>query len=401
MKNFKGLLSLLMVVLSACQTAKTSVTILADGQTYVLATTGHTPREILTEAKLTLGPDDCVLYLGLPVSLESTLPGAGSFSITLRRAITLTLVSQGGQKTIQTCARTVGEALVANGYTLFAADRLDPPAETPIDESLTVTYLPSHSLTVTVDGQKFQGRSAASSVGQALAEAGLSLIGLDYSSPSENAPLPSDGKIQVTRVVESVALTQKSIPFTTRTEPSADLELDQQALVQGGEPGLAVSRLRSRSENGLQISQKIDSESLVRPPQDRIMGYGTRVVIRSTSVDGEAIEYYRVLNLMATSYSPCRSATPDGRCSYGTSSGLPVQRGTVAMVYSWYLAFGFDRLYIPGYGYATVGDVGGGISGSHYWVDLAWSDADYQPMTGWTTVYFLTPVPKNLVYILP
>ena len=72
------------------------------------------------------------------------------------------------------------------------------------------------------------------------------------------------------------------------------------------------------------------------------------------------------------------------------------------MVYSWYLAFGGDQLYIPGYGYATVGDVGGGLPPSnHYWVDLAWTDADYQPMAGWTTVYFLTPVPTNLVYILP
>ena len=131
------------------------------------------------------------------------------------------------------------------------------------------------------------------------------------------------------------------------------------------------------------------------------MGYGTKIVIQSTTVDGENIQYYRVLTLYATSYSPCRSATPDGRCSYGTASGLPVQRGTVAMVYSWYLAFGFDQLYIPGYGYATVGDVGGGLGGSHYWIDLGWTDADYQPMTGWVTVYFLAPVPKNIVYVLP
>jgi 3D (Asp-Asp-Asp) domain-containing protein len=118
-------------------------------------------------------------------------------------------------------------------------------------------------------------------------------------------------------------------------------------------------------------------------------------------VDGVAIQYYRVLTMTATSYSPCRSATPDGRCSYGTSSGLPVQRGTVAMVYSWYLAFGYDRLYIPGYGFATVGDVGGGPPGNHYWVDLAFTDADYQPVNGTVTVYFLAPVPANLVTILP
>ena len=116
-------------------------------------------------------------------------------------------------------------------------------------------------------------------------------------------------------------------------------------------------------------------------------------------VDGVTIQYYRVLNLLATSYSPCRSGT--SKCSYGTASGLPVQRGTVAMVYSWYLAFGFDRLYIPGYGFATVGDVGGGPSGSHYWVDLGFTDADYQPIYSTVTVYFLTPVPVNLVTMLP
>jgi 3D (Asp-Asp-Asp) domain-containing protein len=129
------------------------------------------------------------------------------------------------------------------------------------------------------------------------------------------------------------------------------------------------------------------------------MGYGTKVVIRTTVVDGVTIHYYRALSLLATSYSPCRSGT--SKCSYGTSSGLPVQRGTVAMVYSWYLAFGFDRLYIPGYGFATVGDVGSGPAGSHYWVDLGFTDAQYQPVYGMVTVYFLTPVPANLVTVLP
>jgi resuscitation-promoting factor RpfB len=160
--------------------------------------------------------------------------------------------------------------------------------------------------------------------------------------------------------------------------------------------------VRTRSEDGVQVSQQSESESIVRPPQDSIMGIGTKIVIRTATVDGVTFEYYRAVHMYTTSYSPCRSATPDGRCSYGTSSGMPVQKGTVAMVYSWYLAFGGDKLYIPGYGYATVGDVGGSLPpGYHYWVDLGWTDAEYQPMEGWTTVYFLAPVPQNLVYVLP
>ena len=391
-----------LLLLSACQTTKTPVTILDGGQSRTLNTTERLPAKLLTEAGVTLGANDRVLYLGSPASLDVALPSASSYTLTVRRAVALTLVTPDGTQTLQSSAPTIGQALTEAGFTLYAADRFDPPVETHLDAPLTVTYQPSHEFVVTIDRTQVRVRSAAATVGQALAEAGIPLVGLDYTVPSENEPLPADGQIRMVRVVESVALTQKSIPFGTRTELSSDLELDQQALLQGGEPGLAITRQRTRNEDGVQVSQKAESESIVRPPQDRIMGYGTKIVIRTAVVDGITIEYYRALKLMTTSYSPCRSATSDGRCSYGTSSGLPVQRGTIAMVYYWYLAFGFDPLYIPGYGHATVGDVGGGAPpGNHYWVDLGWTDAEYQPMTGWETVYFLTPVPKNLVYVLP
>ena len=401
MKIIRWLLLAFLLFLVSCQTNKISVTVIADGSTYPVSSTGRTPLQILAAAGLTLGPQDCLFYLGSPAPLDSPLTEAPAYTLTIRRSVSLTLIMPDNQITFPTCVQTVGQALVDHGYTLYAADRLDPPAGTSIQGPLTVNYIPSQPLSVSVDDSQVSGRSAAPSVGQALADFGIPLLGLDSSKPSENAPLPADGKIRVTRITETVALTQSSIPFSSRIEPSADLEIDQQALVQGGEPGLAVSRLRSRIENGVQVSQNSESGIVVRPPQDRILGYGTKVVIHTATLDGETFQYYRVLTLLATSYSPCRSGTPDGKCSYGTSSGLPVQRGTVAMVYSWYLAFGFDRLYIPGYGYATVGDVGGGPPGNHYWIDLAFTDADYEPVYGSVTVYFLAPVPKNLVYILP
>ncbi len=393
---------LALLLLSVCQPHAISVTILNGEQIISLSTTKTVPAELLAEANITLGANDRVLYLGSSTPLDTALPDASSYTLTVRRAVALTVTAPNGKQTIQTSALTVGQALAEAGFTLHAADRLDPPAETPITGPLAVTYQPGGEIVVTVDGTKVRVRSAAATVGQALAEAGVPLVGLDYAVPSETALLPEDGQIRVVRVVETVALTQKTIPFNTRTELSADLEIDQQALLQGGEPGLAMTRLRTRSEDGVQVSQQSESEVVVRPPQDRIMGFGTKIVIRTTTVDGVTFEYYRALHMYTTSYSPCRSATPDNSCSYGTSSGLPVQKGTVAMVYYWYLIFGYDKLYIPSYGYATVGDVGGSFPpGYHYWVDLGWTDADFHPMEGWTTVYFLTPVPSNVVYILP
>jgi uncharacterized protein YabE (DUF348 family) len=387
--------------LASCQTNKTSVIIQADGRTYTLTNSDRVPEKLISMVGVTIGLNDRVLYLGSSLLLDSPLPNGKSYTLTVRRAVTLTITVPDGIKTIQTSAFNVGQALSEAGYSLFTADQLNPTAETPINGPMTVSYQPSREISITIDGRLVRSRSAANSVGQALTGAGIPLTGLDYSLPEESAPLPEDGQIRVVRVVESVSLTQKPLPFNTRTELSTDLEIDQQALIQGGEPGLAITRIRTRSADGVQIMQKSESESIVLPAQDRIMGIGTKIVIRSTSVDGVTIEYWRVLHLFATSYSPCGSGTSDGRCLYGTSSGLPVQKGVVAMAYYWYLLFGFDHVYIPGYGQAIVGDVGSGYQGSHYWIDLGYSDSDYVPWDKWVTVYFLTPVPANPGYLLP
>ena len=401
MRRNGWLILTVLLFLVSCQADKTPVIIQADGLTYTLANSERVPAKLLSMVGVAIGHQDRVLYLGSAVQLDSPLPKGKNYTLTVRRAVTLTITAPDGIKTIETSAFNVGQALSDAGYPLFTADQLNPPAETPITGPLSVSYQPSREISITVDGSLVRSRSAANSVGQALAGAGIPLTGLDYCLPDASMPLPEDGQVHVVRVVESVSLTQQSLPFNTRTELSADLEIDQQALIQGGEPGLAIARVRTRSEDGVQKSQKSESESIVRPAQDRIMGIGTKIVIRSTSVDGITIEYWRVLHLFATSYSPCRSATPDGRCSYGTSSGLPAQKGVVAMAYYWYLLFGFEHVYIPGYGPAVVGDAGGGYQGSHYWIDLGYSDSDYVPWHGWVNVYFLTPVPANPGYLLP
>ncbi len=402
MKNWIWTVLGVLLLLSGCGGKSTPVTILADDQVLKLNTSQRIPADILDAAGIVVGPDDRVLYLGDSVAIDKAIPENDTYTLIIQRAVPLTLLGPEGQRIIRSSANTVGQALTEAGVTLYTGDLIDPPIDTPITGGMTITYRPGEEIIISVDGTQVKSRSAAKTVGQALAEAGLPLVGLDYSLPDDSAQIPKDGAIRVVRVNESIALTEKTIPFNTRSELSADLEIDQQALLQNGEPGLAVTRLRTRSEDGRQVSQQSEGESVVRPPQDRILGNGTKIVIRTATVDGQTFEYYRALHMYTTSYSPCRSATPDGRCLFGTSSGLPVQQGTVAMVYSWYLAFGFDKLYIPGYGYATVGDVGAGDPTKNpYWVDLGWTDENYQPMVGWTTVYFLAPVPQNIVYVLP
>jgi len=138
-------------------------------------------------------------------------------------------------------------------------------------------------------------------------------------------------------------------------------------------------------------------ETLVRPPKTRLLGYGTKVEIKTAEVDGVKIEYWRAVQMYATAYSPCRSGAV--QCYPGTSSGQALRKGMVGLRQSWYLSMQGQQLYIPGYGFASVADVCGGCVGKP-WIDLGYSDNDYEQWSSWVTVYFLTPIPANVIYVL-
>lgn len=396
MKLERGLALVIICFLFACQpTAHPTVTIIDNDKVLTLQTDERVPSALLNQAGITLNPNDRILLNGLPIAVDQSITNY-PIALQVRHATTLTIKSPDGEKQIQSSAFTVGEALQEAGIQLSASDQVDPPANSSINQPLTINYSPSRELIITVDNKQLQIHSSARSVGEALAQAGIPLLGEDYSRPAENEALPADGQIKVVRVSESILLAQKPIPFQSQLIASADVPLDQNQILQPGETGLTVQRIRIRYEDGQEVSRVTENESVVRPPKDRVLGYGTKVEVKTAVVDGVTIKYWRAVQMYATSYSPCRSGS---QCSFGTSSGIKLAKGVVALRYSWYLNMGGQQLYIPGYGFATVGDVCGGCVGKP-WVDLGYSDGDWQQWSSWVTVYFLAPVPANIIYTL-
>ena len=90
-------------------------------------------------------------------------------------------------------------------------------------------------------------------------------------------------------------LAQKPIPFESNLQASAEVPLDQTQILQPGEPGLSVQRIRIRYEDGREVSRLTENETLVRPPRTRILGYGTKVEVKTAVVDGVEIEYWRAV----------------------------------------------------------------------------------------------------------
>jgi len=396
--KFSHLLILLPILfLFACQPVNLpTVTIIDRGPVVTLQTDARIPSSLLTEAGILINENDHVLSNGHLIAINESIDD-GPITIQIRRAVTLTLVTYSGQQQIESSAFTVGDVLAELSIQLNTANIVDPPLSSPIENGMTITIAESRALNISVDGAVIQVQPSARTVGGALADAGIPLFGLDQAIPSENEALPSDGNIKVVRISESVVLTQKPIPFESEFVASAEVPLDQTQILSPGESGLSTQRIRIRYEDGQEVSRATEDETMVRPPKIRTLGYGMKIEVKTAVVDGVTIEYWRAVQMYATSYSPCRSG--GDRCYPGTSSGKKLAKGMVALRYSWYLSMGGQPLYIPGYGYATVEDVCGGCVGKP-WIDLGYSDDDFEAWHSWVTVYFLTPVPQSIVYIL-
>ena len=396
MKPACSLAVALVFFLFACQpTTIPTVTIIDSENIITLQTNERVPSALLHQAGITLNSKDRILLNGIPTALNEPIT---TYQVTLqiRRAIPITINAPDGKKQIQSSAFTIGEALGEASIWLRAGNKLSSMFSSPISNS-PIFIPPSRELIINSNGNTTSILSSAQTVSEALAEAGIPLIGLDYSLPAENEPLPADGQIRVVRVIESIQLAQKPIPFESELQASADVPLDQTQILQPGEPGLTVQRIRIRYEDGEEVSRLTEDETLVRPPKTRVLAYGTKIEVKTATVDGVQIEYWRAVQMYATSYSPCRSGTD--QCYPGTSSGKTVQKGIVGLRQSWYLSMQGQRLYIPGYGFASVEDVCGGCVGRP-WIDLGFSDNNFEPWHSWVTVYFLTPVPANVINVL-
>jgi resuscitation-promoting factor RpfB len=362
-----------------------------------------TLRELLARAGIELADGEWVFADGIALPPDTVLTNP-PHSVEVRAAVEFLLLENGQTTQYSAPGPTVGEALWQAGVTVYAADEIIPPAFTPLaslEQSPPVIELVrSRPITVAADGRSVATRAAGKTVGDALARAGFALTGLDYSVPAEGDPLPADGQIRIVRVREEILREQTQIPFERETRQVADLELDQTKVVQPGAYGILESTVRVRYEDGAEVRRTPEGSHVVLAPQNRIVGYGTKVVIRTADTADGTIEYYRAITVYATSYSPCRLGVDPPRCNNITNSGKILQVGMIAMVYRWYVLFQGDPVYVEGYGPATVEDSGVGPN-APYWIDLAYLDDNYVAWHRNTTLYFLTPVPANVPWILP
>jgi uncharacterized protein YabE (DUF348 family) len=375
------------------------VSISADGHVVTFRTLATSVEQVLLEAHVSMGPYDEITVEGtlltasraaghaLPVNAAAAREPV---HITIRRAVPIVVHDEGRVAMFYTTAPTVGEALHRIGVTLYLADGVEPALGDRITAGTNVYLDRSIPVTVQVDGRTLHTRTHRERVDEVLADLNIVLTGQDYALPPVDAPLEENATIRIVRVTERFEVQQDPIPFELAWQPDPDLEIDHQRLLQEGARGIRERRIRVRYEDGVEVSRKTENVYVAVPPTTKIMGYGTKIVVRTMDTPDGPIEYWRTIRMLATSYSASTAGTPATAPWYGrTRCGEMMRFGIVAV--DTRLISLRTHVYVYDYGVGYACDTGGAIKGRR--IDLGYDDDNLRLWYRWVDVYLLTPVP--------
>jgi uncharacterized protein YabE (DUF348 family) len=392
----------------------------ADGSTFSTYTHARDVGGLLDAVGLTVAEHDEIWLAGARVGRDAPLPtdpvaeeaqravaarGRGwagreppPVRLSVRRSVPI-LVDDGSVPfTLFTTAPTIGEALLAAQVTLYLGDGVQPALGSRVQAGMRVYIQRSKPVLVMADRRTVQTRTRGRTVGDALVELGVVVSGNDRVTPALATTVRDNTLIKVVRVRETMEIERDPIPFVSISVPDAQMEIDNQRLMQPGEAGEHRRRFKVTAVDGQEISRLMLDDWVAAEPITRVVAYGTKIVPRTLDTPDGPITYWRKMRVYATSYSPERSGTPKSAPWYGiTRIGLPARKGLV----------GVDptviplrtRLYVPGYGLAMAADTGSGLFGK--WLDLGYSDDDFELWHWWIDVYLLDPPPASVRWVLP
>lgn len=398
------------------------VTVQADDRTIETRTHSQTLGDLLQELGIALQPRDRVILDGREASLAARLPehnptnwlvsnrsGDGDCQdrnedtpshVVIQRAVPIQLDNSGHLTTIHTTEATVGEALHAEGIEIYLGDRVEPSLSSPISEDMQVYIQRSKPATIQVDGHLIKTRTLGKTVAEALAQEGVVLLGKDYAEPSVDAPIDGDVAIRVVRVKEEIAIEQEPISFETAWLPDPNLEIDHRRLNQEGENGVTKRRIHIVYEDDQEVERTLEAEWVDREPTNKVIAYGTKIVLRELETSAGTLTYWRKIRALATSYTAATSGKSRDHPQYGiTRLGWQMRGGIVAVDPQ---VINLEtKIYVPGYGVGVAGDTGGRVRGRH--VDLGYEEDELRLWYDWVDVYLLAPPPPadRVNWVLP
>jgi resuscitation-promoting factor RpfB len=250
-------------------TADKTVSVSVDGQVSQVQTFASSVSAVLRRAGVQVGAHDEV-----SPALDGKVHDGSTITIARGRQLDLTIDGQPHE--VWVTATSVSEALQQAGLraqgAVLSADR---STRVPLDGLAIDVELP-HTVTVVVDGSTQTLISAQTTVAGLLNEAGITLNPADEISAPLDAQ-PVDGMtIVIVRISSAQQLTTTSIPFTSTATNDSSILVGTKVVTQQGKNGTLESTYQLTYTDGVQTAKALIGEQVTVPPVPQITSIGTK-----------------------------------------------------------------------------------------------------------------------------
>jgi len=285
-----------------------------------------------------------LLFLGVCVLLAGSIFAGMQW---LYRDVTLACDQTEIQKTF-TAASTVGEYLAAAGVELAPEDEVTPGLATPITDDMTINVTHAVNVRITADGSTKNLTILPVTVRTALHQAGISLGEMDEVTPALDSIIAGDSSIQVTRITVKEWVEKAVTKPQEIRKADSGLSIGSTRVLVRGVSGITENTWQVVYRDGVETDRQLLVSRNVRKPVSRVVAYGTKA-IENAAVANVDFSTKEALSVTATAYV----------AGGITKSGLPAKVGVIAVDPS-VIPLG-TKVYVEGYGYAIAADTGGKI----------------------------------------
>ncbi|MFE5830130.1 ubiquitin-like domain-containing protein [Streptomyces sp. NPDC056488] len=190
------------------------------------------------------------------------------------RPVSLTL--DGRRHRVWTTARNVEEALRGLGVRAEGAYLSVSRSAAISRHGLALDVRTERAVTFLADGRERTVRTNAATVGEALAETGITLAGQDALSVDPGS-FPRDGQtVAVLRITDSRRVREETVPYAVERVRDPELFAGTEVVERQGVHGLRRITYALRTVNGVQGRPRRLGEEIVREPVSRTVRVGTR-----------------------------------------------------------------------------------------------------------------------------
>ncbi|SPF03799.1 resuscitation-promoting factor [Streptomyces sp. MA5143a] len=254
-----------------------AIELTVDGKPRTLHTFADDVAELLADEGVAFGRHDVVAP-----APGTALTSGDEVAVHYGRPVRLTL--DGHRREVWTTARTVDGALQQLGVRAEGAYVSTSRSQRIGRAGLELDVRTERTVTVMADGRTRTIRTNAATVGEAVAEAGVTLRGQDTTSVPPTG-FPRDGQtVTVLRVTGSTEVREEPIPFRVRRTEDPSLFRGTEVVERAGRPGTRRVTYGLRTVNGVAQRPRLMRTEVVREPQDRLVKVGTKRL--PTSVAG-------------------------------------------------------------------------------------------------------------------